>query len=212
AGDFEIEQMAQPITAVAAAVANAVGPGIVVQRLFGIELYVAAAQADPILVNAGKVRFAADSRGKATIQRVIPDIHLPREWRVDGRNEVASSVNGVDDELIGADAVEAGHLVIGNLLALRLQSPAAMGEADHAPLRLAPFQNWQVPGGPLVDTRRAGVIVLSQAEQTEMPGMRAGEARDFDVVPHQGIGRGELAHASFEVLLLVIPARPPGQH
>src|SRR4051794_30845619 len=98
--------MPQAIAHVAAAIANAVGPGVVVEALVA-ELDIASPQPDALPVDARKIGLAADARREAAVERVIPDVHLPGIRRVDGRDEIAHAVHGVDDELVGADAVEA---------------------------------------------------------------------------------------------------------
>ena len=78
-----------------------------------------------------------------------------------------------------------GISYVGSSSPATLQAPAAVRKADDAPLLLAPLQHRQVPTRPLFDARRAGVVVFLQPQQAEVPGVRTGEAGDFDVVPHQ---------------------------
>ena len=75
-----------------------------------IELDVAAAQSDAVAVDAREVGLAADAGAEARVERVVPDVQLPRRRRVDGGDEVDGVVRHVDDVLVGADAVEARHL------------------------------------------------------------------------------------------------------
>src|SRR4029450_11509622 len=63
-------------------------------------------QAKLVAINAREVGLATDPRRHAAVQRVIPDVEFPHGRRIDGRNEVAHAVHGIDDELVGADAVK----------------------------------------------------------------------------------------------------------
>ncbi len=128
-------------------------PGVEVERLvLRPELHVAAAQADALAVDAGEIGLAADAAGVAAVERVIPDVQLPDDGRIDRRDEVAGVVHDVDDVLVGADAVERRHLVGRQLVAGDLQAPAAVREADDAALLLAPLA---APAGPSSATRRS---------------------------------------------------------
>src|SRR5690242_157311 len=78
--------MASPVADVVAALADAFGPGVEVER--AILLHVRAAQTHALTVNAGEVRFATDTGPVATIERVIPDVKLPDVGSIDRGDEV----------------------------------------------------------------------------------------------------------------------------
>ena len=86
-----------------------------------------------------------------------------------------------------------------------------MAVADDAPLLPPPSENRLRPARPLLDERRAGVIVLGEAEEAEVAGVRRREAAHLDVVAHQRLRGRKGRWLSFEVLLLDIPTRPPGE-
>ena len=50
-----------------------------------------------------------------------------------------------------------------------LEAPAGVGEADDAALRLGPLQDRQVPGRPVLERLRAGIVLLLQAQQQRCP-------------------------------------------
>ena len=160
----------------------------------------------------GKVGLAADLGPIAAVERVIPDVELPRGRGVDGRDEVDRVVHHVDDVLVGADAVERRDLVGGKLVVGDLEAPARMREADDAALRLAPLEHGQVPARPLLDPGRARIVVFLEPQQAEVAGVRRGEAGDLDVVAHQVVGGRKRVDLAVEELLLGVPARAPGQH
>src|SRR5690606_28286355 len=95
----------------------------------------------------------ADTAGIAAVERVVPDVQLPDAGRIDGRDEVAGVVHDVHDVLVGADAVEGRHFVGGQFVGGDFQAPAAVREAHHAPLLFAPFEDGQIPSGPLTNLR-----------------------------------------------------------
>src|SRR5262249_26088959 len=124
--DCEIEQVAQPIAAITASVAQAIHPAVVVQRLILIEFDIRPSQADLVAVDAGEVGLTADAAGIAAIERVIPDVQFPDAGRVDGRDKVAGVVHDVDDVFVGPNAIEFGHVQSWQLLGRHLQSPTAV--------------------------------------------------------------------------------------
>ena len=63
---------------------------------------------------------------------MIPDIQLPDYRSVDRRNEMAKIVSDADNELIGADSIEARHRVIGQLVG-RSSSPTGRCTAPWSP-------------------------------------------------------------------------------
>ena len=232
--DAELEDMREAVATVAAAILDPLHPGIEIERLPLVELHVDPPQPHPVTVDAGEVGLAADPRREAAIECVVPNVELPHRWRVDGREKIAHAGRRRDNVLIGADPVEAGHGVIGELrrglsrpvarrpLATELaasprhhvgefESPAGMAVTDNAPLLPPPGKDRLRPTRPLLDERRAGVVVLGKSEKTEVAGVRRREAAHLDVVAHQRFRRREGRWLSLEVLFLDIPTRPPGE-
>ncbi len=76
---------------------------------------------------------------------MIPDIQLVHELRIARRDEVDGVVGHVDDELVGANAVERRNLVVREIAALDLQPQARVRETGNRALRFGPLQNGQVP-------------------------------------------------------------------
>ena len=81
-----------------------------------------------------------------------------------------------------------------------------------APCVLAPLQDRQVPGRPVLEPLRAGIVLILQAEQHEMAGVARREAGDLQVVVHQPRRRRQRMIDAAEELLLEVVRRPPGQH
>ncbi len=182
----------RPSLHVAAAVAQPVDPAVVVERLVLGQLDVGAAQADALAVDAGKVGLAADPGGVAAVERVIPDVQLPDGRRVDGRDEIARR-RGRRRRCIRwrrCRRTAACRRSAACWPALAVPSRCARSRPRRP--ALAPLQHRQVPTRPLFDAGRAGIVVLGQPQQAQVAGVRAGKARDFDVVAHQVVGRREL--------------------
>src|SRR5262249_59163466 len=83
--DAKINQVAPAVRNVSAPIAHALGPPVVVEF---IEFDVAAAESDAFPVDAREIGLAADARAEAGVERVVPDVQLPRRWRVNGRDEI----------------------------------------------------------------------------------------------------------------------------
>ena len=66
--------------------------------------------------------------------------------------------------------------------------------------------------GPLVDTRRTGIVVLLQSQQHQVAGVARRKPRHLDVVVHDSLRLGKLVVLAAEKLLLVVPRRTPRQH
>src|SRR5262245_38559496 len=207
--DPEIHQVALAVRNVSAPVAHAFDPTVVAQL---IELDITAAQAHALAINAGEIGLAADARTEAGVERVIPDVQLPRRWRVDGRNEIYGVMRHVDNVFVRADAVEPRQFVIGQGGALRLQPPTRVREAGDRALTLRPLQDRQIPRGPIFQDLRARIILLFQSQQDEMAAMRRRKARNLKVVTHQVLARRKLVVFGLEELFLEVITRPPGQH
>src|SRR5205807_7860642 len=118
----EVYEVALAVRDVGAAVAYAPHPRVVVEP--PRHLNIRAAHADAVGVDAGEVRLAADARAEAAVERVIPDVQLPRGGRVGGGDEVHHALGHVNDVLVRADAVEGRHLVVRQLVGLDLEAPA----------------------------------------------------------------------------------------
>src|SRR5262245_55356623 len=117
--------MAFSVRNVSAPFAHPLGPPSVVER---VELDVAAPQSDAFAVDEREVGLAAYARAEAGVERVVPDVQLPGRRRVNGRNEINRVVRHVNDVFVRADAVESRQFVIGQTVALQLESPARMRE------------------------------------------------------------------------------------
>ena len=163
--------------------------------------------------DAREIGLARDPRAEPDVQRLVPDVELPKVGRVHGRDEVDGvRVSHVHDVFIGADAVEPGHLIVRQVARFHRQSPARVGEAYNCALRLAPAQNRQVPGGPVLDAFRAGIVLLGQPQQHQVAGVAGRESRNLEVVVHEFIALRERMVLAAEELLLVVVARTPGEH
>ena len=136
---LEVEEMAQPVAYVTAAVFESHYPFIIGELV--VELDVGTAQSDFVVVDAGEVCFATNAAGKAAVERVIPGAEFPDDRRVDGGNEIADIMRDIDDILVGADTVEARHFEGWQGFTGNLQPPSAVREADNATLVLPPFQD-----------------------------------------------------------------------
>ncbi len=108
--DPEVDQVAVAVADIRPALLDPLAPLVEVE-LAVVELDVDPAQADALAVDAGEVGLAADLGPVAAVERVIPDVELPRGRRVDARDEVDRVVDHVDDVFVGADAVERRDLV-----------------------------------------------------------------------------------------------------
>ena len=123
---------------------------------------------------------------EADVERVVPDVQLPHVRRVARRDEVDRvRLSDVDDEFVGTDAVEAGHLVVGQLGARTSRPHPECAKPTTAPCAFGPAQNRQGPAGPVLQTRRTGIVLLLQAKQHEVTGMARGKTGDLEVVVHQ---------------------------
>ena len=129
-----------------------VGPLVVVQRLVAtaFEFDIGTAQPDALAVDAGEIGLAADAALIAAVERVVPDVQLPEDRRIDRRNEIAHVVNDVDDVFIGADAVEPRHFEVGQRCRPTLASPSRCARSRQCLLALCPISapagpNWAIP-------------------------------------------------------------------
>ena len=77
---LELQKMASTIARIITPFAYAFTPIIKIQ--FGAKLHIGAPQTHPLAINAREVRLATDSRAKASVERLIPDVQLPNIGRV----------------------------------------------------------------------------------------------------------------------------------
>ena len=87
-----------------------------------------------------------------------------------------------------------------------------MREADDRALRPCPLQDRQVPGRPVFEPLRAGIVLVLEPEQHEMAGVARREAGHLQVVVHQARRRRQRMIDAAEELLLEVVRRSPGQH
>ncbi len=90
--------------------------------------------------------------------------------------------------------------------------PRPLWRSRRRPPDLSPRRARAASSSAILDHRRAGIIVLFQPQQANMPGVRRGKAAHLDVVPHQVIGPRQVRDFPLEVLLLRVPAGTPAQH
>ena len=177
--DAEVHKVALAFGDVAAARADGVQPGAVAERPrdFGVD----AALPHAAVGDAGEIGLAGDPRAEPDVQRLVPDVELPKVGCIHGRYEVDRvGVSHVHDIFIGADAVEPGHLIVRQVARFHRQSPAGVREAHHRALRLAPAQNRQVPGGPVLGALGTGIVLLGQPQQHEVAGAHVDQALRHD--------------------------------
>ena len=217
--NLELHQVAPAIADVVSALSNALAPLVVIE--FAIEFDIRPANPDPLAIDARKVRLATDARAEAGVQRLVPDIQFPNRGRVHHRKEIDGGhrfavgaghfVGHIHDVFIGADAVEFGHVVIRQLAAFDLQTPARMGRTADGPLLFGPAQRVEAERGPMVFGIAAGINLIFEPQQTEMAGIVRAEARDFDIVTEQVGILGDFVHGPAKELFLIIETRPPSQ-
>ena len=143
---------------------------------------------------------------------MIPDVQLVEKRRVGGRDEIDDVVRDVHDVLVRADAVEVRHVVVGQLLRLNGEPESGMREAGDGALRFRPSEDGQVPGRPILDLARAGIVLVAQSQEDEMPAVARREAGDLQVVAEQRVLRRHLVVTGLEELPLVIVGRTPIEH
>src|SRR3989475_13291760 len=117
--------MAESVRHIGTPIAYAFAPRIVSESRRNVD--VRAAASHTFIRQTREVRFPADPRPEATVERVIPDIQLVDEGRIGGRDEVDGVVRDVDDVLVGADRIEAWHLEVRQLVRLHLQAETGVG-------------------------------------------------------------------------------------
>ncbi len=86
-----------------------------------------------------------------------------------------------------------------------------MGGADHCALLLRPFKSVEPESGPVMLGLAAGIHLVLETEQAQVPGLMRAEARHLDVVSKQVRVFGDLVDLADEELFLVIEAGTPGQ-
>src|SRR5262245_22180513 len=86
-----------------------------------------------------------------------------------------------------------------------------MCESDDSALRLSPFQDRKIPGGPIFDLPRIRIVLVSQPQQHEMAAMTGWESGHLEIVTKQSGGDGNLIVLSFEILPLMVVTGPPIQ-
>src|SRR5437773_10023756 len=145
AADFQIiygkiHQVASAVGDVTSPVVDRLQPAAVTKRTihFGVDAPLTYA----CIRDAREIGLPRDSRAESHIQGVIPNVQFPQIRRVHRRNEIDRvGMRDVHDVFIGADSVEAGNLVVGQLARLGLESPAGVSKAGHSALRFGPAQN-----------------------------------------------------------------------
>ena len=95
---------------------------------------------------------------------------------------------------------------------LDLQAETGVGEAGDGVLCFRPFQDRQIPRGPILDLSAVRIILIAQAQEDEVSAMARGESGDLEVVPQQCRRSRQLVLFALEELALVIVARSPIQH
>ena len=90
-----------------------------------------------------------------------------RRTTVENRPKVASACH-IDDVLIGANAVEAGHFERRKLSAGDMETPTRMREPNHFALGFGPAQNGQIQRGPVLDALGPWIILLLQIQQNDV--------------------------------------------
>ena len=95
---------------------------------------------------------------------------------------------------------------------LDLQPQAGVGEAGDRPLRFRPPEDRKVPRRPVLDLPDVGIVLVTHAQQHEVPAVARGKSGDLDVVTQQRRRGGDLVVLALEELALVIVARSPVQH
>src|SRR5262252_8457758 len=121
--------------------------------------------------DAWKISLAADARGEPAVERVIPNIQFGKEGRINRGDEVDGIVRDIDDVFIRANTVEWRRLVIRQFGTLDLQTETRVGKSNHCALPFPPFQNGKIPGGPIFDLSRVGVILIAQTQEHQMAAM-----------------------------------------
>ena len=106
--------------------------------------------------------------------------------------------------------------ILVNLLdfGLDLQAAGGVSVASHAPLRLGPAHHRGRPGRPALRRRPAGagVGLVPQVQQADVPERLRAEPADFQVVLQDRPGLAHLVRPGREELPLEGEARSPGEH
>ena len=144
----EVHQVTAPIPDIIASGSDSLAP-VFIRPAFW-ELHIATSQTHALAVDAGEIGLAAYAGAVAGIERVVPNVQLPRIGRVDGANEVYRGheftiwtrhvVGHVHDVFVGTDAAEGWDLLSGQLGRVELQSPAAVRRAGEGSLGLGPLE------------------------------------------------------------------------
>ena len=156
-----------------------------------VQVDVAAAQADALAVDAGEIGLAADPAAVAAVERVIPHVQFPHGRRVHRRDEVAQVVRHVHDVFVGADAVHAAARCNSVARCPRHCSPQPLwAKPITAPCPCAHLKIGKSQLGHSSMTR-AGVILLFQPQQADVPAVARREAGHLHVVTQQVFRRGQ---------------------
>ena len=121
-------------------------------------------------------------------------------------------MSDVDNVFVGADAVEGRHVEARNRTVPDLESPAGVCKPDDGSLRPRPFQDRQIPRGPVPDAMGLRVVLIFQSEQHQVPRVAGRKPRYLEVVVHPAIGLRERVVLAGEKLLLVVITGPPREH
>src|SRR5262245_2942606 len=161
--------MAETIGNIGTARAHAFTPRFVSQALR--KMHIRATRADAAVRYAGKVRLTADARSKPTVECVIPDIQLGNERSICRGNEIHRIMRHIYNVLVGADSVEGRHFVVRQIGTPNLQANSGVRESGDSALRFRPFQNREVPGRPVLNLPRFGIVLVAEAQKNEMSAM-----------------------------------------
>ena len=158
--DLEIHEVGATVGEVAAAFFKPVDPFAVSE--WGVEFDVGAALADAVVGDAGEVGFSGDSGAIAEVEGVIPNAEFPDVGGVAAGDVVDGvGLGDVDDEFVGADAIEARDLEAWDGSVRDLEAPAGMRVAGDGTLLFGPLEDGYVPGGPVFETLGAGVVLIA---------------------------------------------------
>ena len=81
--DFKVVEVCLAIGAITASIPNALNPAFIGEGLIVVEFDINSAQTHTFAIHAGKIGLPADAALVTAIQRVVPDIEFPGDWRID---------------------------------------------------------------------------------------------------------------------------------
>ena len=104
-----------------------------------------------VVVDAGIVGLAEHQGAVADVQQVVPDVQLGGGSELGAALEVGGAERYVDDDLVGADALERRDDVVRQLVGADRQADSTVRVPDQRVLRVAPAHDRQVPRRPVLD-------------------------------------------------------------